>query len=262
MKIPILLISEFIGVVAVVIILSISPVIRNKRPLRFLYPRREGTAAATVGILILVLTAVVQRFQPELFSQLMNFSTYPTLVNVPKQSYASLNTITAQVLFSAAMIAPIALGLFARRQPLLSIGLSKPGLRAGLQVGAALFILVIFLQGKIFAIINGLTQGAYLTLIVAFVAAIGEEAVFRGYIQPRFTAWIGDRWGWLAAVLLYVAWWALPTIASYSGDSTSLVVGILYRLTLGLLLGWIMRKTGSLAAPILYHTVHMWLAFM
>ncbi len=87
MKIPILLISEFIGVVAVVIILSISPVIRNKRPLRFLYPRREGTASVTVGILILVLTAVVQRFQPDLFAQLMNFTTYPTLVNTPKPSF-------------------------------------------------------------------------------------------------------------------------------------------------------------------------------
>jgi membrane protease YdiL (CAAX protease family) len=262
MKIPILLISEFIGVVAVVMILSISPMIRNKRPLRFLYPRREGTAAATVGILILVLTAVVQRFQPELFSQLMNFSTYPTLVNTSKPSFASLNAITAQVLFSVAMIAPIALALFTRRQPLLSIGLSKPGLKAGLQVGAALFILVIFLQGKIFAIINGLNQGAFLTLGVAFAAAIGEEAVFRGYIQPRFTAWMVERWGWLAAVLIYVAWWALPVIGSYTGDINGFLIGLLYRLTLGLLLGWIMRKTGSLAAPILYHTVHIWLAFM
>lgn len=262
MKIPILLISEFIGVVAVVIILSISPVIRNKRPLRFLYPRREGTASVTVGILILVLTAVVQRFQPDLFAQLMNFTTYPTLVNTPKPSFASLNAITAQVLFSAAMIVPIALALFTRRQPLLSIGLSKPGLKAGLQVGAALFILVIFLQGKIFAIINGLNQGAYITFGVAFAAAIAEEAVFRGYIQPRFSSWMGERWGWLAAVLVYVAWWALPAIASYTGDSTPLFIGLLYRLSLGLLLGWIMRKTGSLAAPILYHTVHMWLAFM
>jgi membrane protease YdiL (CAAX protease family) len=129
-------------------------------------------------------------------------------------------------------------------------------------VGAALFILVIFLQGKIFAIINGLNQGAFLTLGVAFAAAIGEEAVFRGYIQPRFTAWMGERWGWLAAVLIYVAWWAIPVIGSYTGDINGFLIGLLYRLILGLLLGWIMRKTGSLAAPILYHTVHIWLAFM
>ena len=154
------------------------------------------------------------------------------------------------------------LALITRKQPLLSIGLSKPGWKAGLQIGAALVILVIFLQGKIFAIINGLTQGAVITLGVALAAAIGEGLVFRGYIQPRFTAWLGDRWGWLVAVLFYVAWWTLPVIGSYTGDSTQLIIGVLYRITLGLLLGWIMRKTGSLAAPILYHTVHTWLAFM
>ena len=80
MKLPILLISEFIGVLAVVMILSITPAIRNKRPLVLLYPRREGMAALSVGILVLVFTAVVQRFQPLLFAQLMNFTTYPTLV--------------------------------------------------------------------------------------------------------------------------------------------------------------------------------------
>lgn len=262
MKLPILLISEFIGVVAVVMILSITPAIKNKRPLRFLYPRREGTAALTVGILILVITAIVQRFQPALFAQLINFTTYPDLVNTQKHSFGTLNAITAQVLFSAAMIIPIGLGLLIRKQPLLSIGMSKPGIKIGLQVGAALVILAIFLQGKIFSIINGLNQGAVITLGVALAAAIGEETVFRGYIQPRFTAWMGERWGWLAAVLLYVAWWALPAIGAYAGNSTPLLVGILYRLTLGLLLGWIMRKTGSLVAPMLYHTVHLWLAFM
>lgn len=262
MKLPILLISEFIGVLAVVMILSITPAIRNKRPLVFLYPRREGMAALSVGILVLVFTAVVQRFQPLLFAQLMNFTTYPTLVDTPKPSFGSLDALIAQILFSVAISIPVVLALITRKQPLLSIGLSKPGSKAGLQIGAALVILVIFLQGKIFAIINGLSQGAVITLGVAFAAAIGEGLVFRGYIQPRFTAWLGERWGWLIAVLLYVAWWTLPVIGSYTGDSTQLLVGVLYRLTLGLLLGWIMRKTGSLAAPVLYHTVHTWLAFM
>ena len=84
MNFPILLISEIVGVIAVVLILSISPVVKNKRPLQFLYPKREGSAALTVGILVLLFTAFVQRFQPLLFAQLINFTSYPGLFNAPK----------------------------------------------------------------------------------------------------------------------------------------------------------------------------------
>ena len=202
MNFPVLLISEIVGVIAVVLILSISPVVKNKRPLQFLYPKREGSAALTVGILVLLFTAFVQRFQPLLFAQLINFTSYPGLFNAPKPSFATINALTAALIFSAAIIFPVGISLFIRKQPLLSIGLSKPGLRIGLQTGAVLVILVIFLQGKIFDIINGLSQGAFLTLAVAFVAVLGEEVVFRGYIQPRFAAWLGEKWGILAAILI------------------------------------------------------------
>lgn len=262
MKLPILLISEFLGVVAVVMLLSISPAIRNKRPLKFLYPKREGLSAFSVGVLILVLTAVLERFQPAFFDQLMNFVTYPTLLNGSKPSFSSLTPVTAQALFSAAMIVPVALALFARRQPLLSIGLSKPNLKPGLQMGAVLVILVIFLQGKIFTIINGLNKGATIPLIIALIAALGEEVVFRGYLQPRMDAWIGARWGWLAGVFIYVVWWALPSLGLYAGNATQFFIGLVYRAALGLTLGWIMKKSGSLPAPFLYHAVHLWMAFI
>jgi membrane protease YdiL (CAAX protease family) len=262
MNFPILLISEIVGVIAVVLILSISPVVKSKRPLQFLYPKREGSAALTVGILALLFTAFVQRFQPLLFAQLMNFTSYPGFFNAPKPSFADINALTAGLIFSAAIIFPVGISLFLRKQPLLSIGLSKPGLKIGLQTGAVLVILVIFLQGKIFAIINGLTQGAFITLTIALAAAIGEEVVFRGYIQPRFSSWLGEKWGWLAAALFYTAWWAIPAAGSFTGDGITFLVSLLYRISLGLLLGWLMKKTGSLYAPILYHTAHLWLGFM
>lgn len=262
MKFPILLLSEFLGVVAVVMILSISPVLKNRRPLMFLYPKREGTAALTVGILVILFTAFIQRFQPELFTQLINFTAYPIFSSNLKPSFSNVNNLVAQAIFTIALISPIIIGLVTRKQPLLSIGLSKPGLKAGLQAGAVLILLVIFLQGKIFAIINGLSQGAFITLAVALVAFTGEEIVFRGYIQPRFTAWLGDKWGWLAAALLYVAWWAIPASGTFSGIGMELVSALVYRVILALLLGWIMRKTGSVLAPILYHTAHVWLAFI
>ena len=77
-------------------------------------------------------------------------------------------------------------------------------------------------RGKIFAIINGLSQGAFLTLAVAFIAVLGEEVVFV-VMSTRFAAWLGEKWGFLAAVLIYVAWWALPSIGTYSGRWTATI---------------------------------------
>lgn len=262
MNTTILLISEFIGAFAVIMILSLSPVIKNKRPLIFLYPKREGTVALTIGVLIILFTAFVQRFQPGLFAQLINFHSYPGLLNTPIVKQSPAGSISIQLLFSAALIIPIIISLYIRKQPMLSIGLGKAGTKAGFQMGAALMILAIFLQGKIFAIINGLTQGASITLLIALVASIGEEVAFRGYIQPRFSSWLGDRWGWSAASFLYIAWWLIPAIGSYSGEITPFLVNLVYRISLGLLLGWLMKKTGSLFAPILYHTAHVWLGFI
>ena len=114
MNIPVSLISEIVGVVAVVLILSISPVVKNKRPLQFLYPKREGSAALTVGILVLLLPPLCKGFNPFLFAQLLNFTSYPGFFNAPKPSYSNINALTAGIIFSQAIIFPVGISLILR----------------------------------------------------------------------------------------------------------------------------------------------------
>lgn len=78
------------------------------------------------------------------------------------------------------------------------------------------------------------------------VAAVLEEVLFRGLLQSVLLAWWGPAWRWtivvVAAALFAVihlgaaSWNALPTL-----------------FVLGLILGWLYERTGSLWPPILLH---------
>lgn len=86
------------------------------------------------------------------------------------------------------------------------------------------------------------------------VVAVPEEVFFRGYLQstlerafpaPRRTV-LGAEVG--PALLLQAALFAVCHLAT--GDWTRLRVG-----TFGLLAGWLRTRTGSVAAPIVYHAL-------
>jgi len=256
-----LLLSEFLGVAAVIMLLSLSPIVKNRRLLTFLYPKREGSAAITVTILIVLVTAFFLRLGGGLSTGLVNFASYPGLLGAPGYPQVNSVSLVNQLLFSFLLILPVGISLVVRKQPLLSIGLMR-NTKIGLQMGGALAILVIFLHGKVFAIINGLKTGAIPGILIALVAAISEEVVFRGYLQPRLSAWLGEKWGWLAGVIFYMIWWGMAALAGSPLSGFALAGAVIYRLVFGLLLGWLMKKTGSLIGPILYHASHLWVAFL
>lgn len=94
-------------------------------------------------------------------------------------------------------------------------------------------------------------------LLVYLVWAFAEETIFRGYIQPRLQSRIGKRWGWLATAGMFTLWqlpgrlWILP----FASFWVVLVISFIQ----GLILGWVMEKSGHVLAPILYRTVSAWM---
>jgi len=123
-----------------------------------------------------------------------------------------------------------------------------------------LLILVVFLRGKFLPLLQGISneKGSLLFVILVWVAA--EETIFRGYIQLRLMSYLGDNWGWLATSLLYVLW-QLPgndLLTQFSTQWPLLVLALVQ----GLLLGWIMRKTHHVSAPILLRVASTWLLLL
>jgi membrane protease YdiL (CAAX protease family) len=246
---------EWMGVIAVTLLLSLSPAFKKRKPVKFVYPRREGFVALALFALILVVQV--------LFITQTHQSALPPVtppVASPRANFVfTPDDLLRQVAVMAGAIAPFLLALAVRRQPLLSVGMARWSLRIGFELGAALAIIAIFLTNRTYSILNGLTSAQGLFLAAMLVVGFVEEFVFRGFIQLRLVGWLGDLWGWLATAALYTLWQlpqkllvehaALPDLALHLGTT----------LIFALLLGWIMRRSGSTLATGLYHAVHNWI---
>lgn len=87
-------------------------------------------------------------------------------------------------------------------------------------------------------------------MMLSFTAvAMGEEALFRGYIQSELEERFGRKWGWITASTLFGAM-HLP-----KGDTTKEhLAAFLSTLTGGLIMGHFYQENYSLRKPIAYHT--------
>jgi len=236
--------SEWLGVVAVVMIAGISPMVKRVRRIEYRFPQREFTFALLLFALIYVFA--FQYFSNSIFDFFKTFA-----------AHFWGGEVAERALLSLICLLPFIVALIARGQPLKSIGWHSANLRAALSIGMMLAILTIFLRGKFMTIIGGVSRTQASALGVYLVLALAEETIFRGYIQSRLQSQWGQTWGLLATALLYTFWqlpgrlWVLPFASLWP----FVVLGFIQ----GLLLGYIMQKSGHVLAPALYHAISMWM---
>jgi membrane protease YdiL (CAAX protease family) len=248
----ILQLAEWAGVVAVTMILALSPAFK-RRPLIFKYPRREATVALSLGVLVGVAIWLV----------------YSLLPQSPASATGSafvftMNDLARQAGIAVLLAVPVVAALLIRRQPLLSTGLNQRVMRPSLYMGFSLAVITIFLRNKIYTIIyGGIIKADLYFLVAALLIAFAEEFIFRGFIQPRVSAWIGERWGWVASAALYAVC-CLPQQFAIKGaiDWPALALQLAILFGSGLVLGWIMRKSGNILAPWLYHAIAIWVTVL
>jgi len=94
---------------------------------------------------------------------------------------------------------------------------------------------------RLFLELNSLGDLAFNLLVIAIVPAIGEELLFRGYLQQTFTKWLGKPH--VAIIITAVLFSAIHMQFQ----------GFLPRFALGLLLGYFFYWSGSLWLPIVAH---------
>jgi membrane protease YdiL (CAAX protease family) len=241
-------ISEWSGVIAVIWLAGLSPRFRPK-PLGFKYPRREGIVAISLFTLILA-------------GAFLFYNKMPTAENVT-------DGLWQRLVVAGAALGITAVALFGRGQPLRSVLWGRELLGAGFRLGLALVMLTLFLEGKIMTLINGVSAQEGSALLAWVGIAFAEETVFRGYIQPRISAWIESlvktetsnwivgRLGWLATAGMFVLW-QVPRLLPVGLPWQGLVLALVQ----GLIVGWLAQRSGNLVAPWLYRMISEWLAFV
>jgi membrane protease YdiL (CAAX protease family) len=97
----------------------------------------------------------------------------------------------------------------------------------------------------------------YEVVVLALVAGIGEEFLFRGAVQPLFERWAASTgWGWLAGLILSNAVFGL---LHFITPTYALLAGLM-----GVYFGLLLDATGTpnLLVPILAHGFYDYLAFL
>jgi membrane protease YdiL (CAAX protease family) len=236
----ILLISEWLGIIAVIILLRLSSRFKHP-PLVFLYPRREGTIALSLFGLIMLFSIV-----------------FSAQVGLPISPPSSLSVLNRRLVLAFICLVPFVISLIIRQQPLRSAGLRKDTLGPSLRLSLALAFLTIFLRGKVFNILNGITYEEILALLVWMGICLAEEIIFRGYLHPRFCASLGKKYGWAFTAVLFTLW-RVPFVQA---EPLQIILSLSIALIQGLILGWLVEKTGNVTATALYRSVSEWVGFL
>lgn len=241
------LLSQFLGVIAVTMLVTLNPRFKQHTPITFLFPKREAAAALIVAAGLFIIGFFI-----------FNGATPAPFVPLTG-STPSLDAAKQQLLAAGAGVMLVAAALSYRRQPVRSAGWNRPLMMPALQLSLAIILIVIFLSGKLSVLMDGISEEQSNALWVITLLALAEETVFRGYIQPRFESRWGKIPGWLLTSVLF-ALWQLPRLL---GEPVPIVLtGVGYGLAEGLLAGWMMQKTQHVLAPGLYRAIAGWLMFI
>ena len=234
--------AETLGVIAVILIAGTSGKMIF-RPVDFKYPTREGRVSSGLYAILLVLAFVY-------YLSGLDF-------RLPLDDF--LQSHGQQLVLALVGLGIIVIALYFRRQPPLSAGWGRKQNRTiGLRVGLMLVFFSIFLRGKISAIIDGVSAQEGLALLLIVLTSLCEETIFRGYLQLRVSSWLGKTPGWLVVSAAFVLW-HLPRLLL---DLPHIWINLLLISVQSLLLGWIMQKSGHVAAPILFRAVSDWLTLI
>jgi len=229
--------SEWLGVIAIIQLLGMSTRYRRP-PLGFRFPAREGKVSLGLYILILLLAVL---YYGDSFGAALKTSPGPDML-WPRLALAGLSLL------------PVLAALLIRRQPPRSAGWERVSSGAAMRAALVLIFLVIILRGQVFSFLKDFNQADAILFLGWVGLSLAEETIFRGYIQPRLAAWMGVWQGIITTALLFTLW-NLPRLLM----SADLLFNLGITLVNGLLLGWLMRRTGNVLASGLYRAVSEWL---
>jgi membrane protease YdiL (CAAX protease family) len=136
----------------------------------------------------------------------------------------------------------------------------RKGLLFGLGLGAVLsaYLIAVSLPGG-FDFDPGFAAGKWVSgvLLVGF----SEEIVFRGYILQKLAARLPFRRANLSTALLFVLIHVPRWIRDGRAVELGLLAAVLYLIAFSLLLGWVLRKSDSLWACMLAHSINNFTSF-
>lgn len=158
-----------------------------------------------------------------------------------------------QLIANLIILLPFAAVVGIRRQGMETIGISRHNLIVSLLVGLIASGATMVIYGYPITAL-WMKPGEVYRLIAHLGVGISEEAIFRGFLQTRFTAWLGALRGEIIIAVTF-ALIHIPQRIANDVAGASLATDLLVLLAWGLVFGWAMRKIGNMTGLALLHAV-------
>ena len=162
----------------------------------------------------------------------------------------------------AILLLPVAVVLKFSKQNLADVALTRKNLKKSLALGLLTSLTLILFLGVLSPYLGGGFAGfsvatGYLFLSYLIIG-LGEEIVFRGYIQTRLVAYGGSAIGVGATSFLYAAYNFPLGFFCFSGNISLAAVYAAWRFSSGLLYGYTFHKSQNVLSSTIVHIFLVW----
>jgi CAAX protease family protein len=243
----------FVVGVSIVYLLSKALKIRPK-PIAVAEPRKEATLAIIVSVVLFVMAFVW-------------FALSSMLQLEPFRFPFDITQAWVLVLGEGTSLLILIVAMKSTRQRLGTIGINKTDMRKMIALGAILSVIYVAVSGLLAPYAGGgfagFSSSLAFPLVFSVIVGFSEEAVWRGYIQTRLTAYGGGIKGLVATSLIF-AFGHFPTAYYYqaSGDVLASLAWALVRIPVSLLLGYIMLKSQNIIPSVIFHLFVDWSVYL
>ena len=160
------------------------------------------------------------------------------------------------------LLLPVVVALRFSKQTVSDIAITRKNFGKNLALGTLTSLLLILFLGALSPVLGGRFAGfsvatAYL-LLSYVILGVGEEIVFRGYIQTRLAAYNGSAIGIGITSLCYATYNFPLGYFCFSGDIPLALVYAAWRFSSGLLYGYTFYKSQSIFSSIIVHIFLVW----
>lgn len=166
-----------------------------------------------------------------------------------------INQLIAYILFCG----PAILVLRSRRESLDSVGITTHNLSKSLILGSLLAAATVLTCSDCLKGINaGLNANHFWALLQFTVVGISEEFLYRGYLQSRLMAYLGQWRGWLVASILMALVHIAQRMVVGGLNPVAALISSAALIPISLFLGYVFLRTENIAAPAIFHTFADW----
>jgi membrane protease YdiL (CAAX protease family) len=161
------------------------------------------------------------------------------------------------MVYALFFFAPVLAVVMIKRQSFESVGITRKNLKFSLFGGlafSALWLAVGFSMSPQ-SLSRVFTEASFYNLLSYVAVGFGEELLFRGYLQHRCTAWLGEAAGLMFSSVIMAFAHVPQRLVVFGATPVEAFVNSALLLPVSVFLGLLFLKTQNVVGPSLFHTI-------